>query len=524
MNKKFQIFFGLFLVLISANFISGMDYPSPFVVNNSIDVAIIYGTNSGVSSLEVISAGNLQGNLENKFSIELGDILVKDSKIDSVSNHNLILIGSVGNGCSNSAFEKVLDKSCEEIIEESGISTGHFLVESIENPYAPEKIVLVIMGYQVADVSDAVSYLMANSFDTSVGSKYISFSDSEQEDSQDGYSQKTKTYTKLGTYNVRVGDTISFPDTWAGWTDTYSATILNIDLDPRNDSWYQYTGQPRVYIGGRGVGLVLHDGESANLLLNPVSNIYVMSFTINSIDVEKGVASITVTDPNANNNSDEEKSLSEIVGKVQLIYDDNYITPLDLIILGNLQTWLNEKGVSSEIKKNSEISNDDLDDKVVVFVYNREAVVIYGKDISSSLKLVWAGNIQTHLYEEQGNQLLFVCQDMVKSDKTNSNDLKDYFCKTILNPVNEGNPIEFPNENSYLCNGCKLDNKCYPFGYRKDKRYCSDDFEFIEQKKAEHSCENNFECSSNVCISGKCIDEGFIQKILNWFKKLFGSR
>ena len=66
-------------------------------------------------------------------------------------------------------------------------------------------------------------------------------------------------------------------------------------------------------------------------------------------------------------------------------------------------------------------------------------------------------------------------------------------------------------------------NKCYPLGYRKSGEYCSEDGSFIKQLKAEESCDNTFECSSNVCVSGECISEGLIKKILNWFSRLFGG-
>ncbi|MDP2925603.1 MAG: hypothetical protein Q8N99_04485 [Nanoarchaeota archaeon] len=79
-------------------------------------------------------------------------------------------------------------------------------------------------------------------------------------------------------------------------------------------------------------------------------------------------------------------------------------------------------------------------------------------------------------------------------------------------------------ESVLVCkDSCPLDNKCYPFGYRKGGNYCSDESKFVEQLKADKTCENNFECSSNVCVSSKCVDEGLIQKIINWFKKLFGD-
>ena len=70
---------------------------------------------------------------------------------------------------------------------------------------------------------------------------------------------------------------------------------------------------------------------------------------------------------------------------------------------------------------------------------------------------------------------------------------------------------------------CPLDDKCYPFGYRKSEKFCSDSGAFTEQLKADLKCENNFECGSNVCVSGQCVSEGTIEKILNWFKKLFGG-
>ncbi|PJE81017.1 hypothetical protein COU58_04650 [Candidatus Pacearchaeota archaeon CG10_big_fil_rev_8_21_14_0_10_32_42] len=74
----------------------------------------------------------------------------------------------------------------------------------------------------------------------------------------------------------------------------------------------------------------------------------------------------------------------------------------------------------------------------------------------------------------------------------------------------------------YICYGCKSENKCYPFGFRKGKEFCSDNQEFIFQLESDSTCENNFECSSNLCIDSQCISSGFWQKIMNWFKKLFG--
>lgn len=91
-----------------------------------------------------------------------------------------------------------------------------------------------------------------------------------------------------------------------------------------------------------------------------------------------------------------------------------------------------------------------------------------------------------------------------------------------LEPTEDTGAVEIPNEEDYACNGCKFDKKCYPFGYRKAGDYCSDEYSFVKQLEADQSCENNFQCSTNLCIDNQCISSGIWQKFLNWFKRLFG--
>ena len=75
------------------------------------------------------------------------------------------------------------------------------------------------------------------------------------------------------------------------------------------------------------------------------------------------------------------------------------------------------------------------------------------------------------------------------------------------------------------CNsGCLLNDKCYTFGYRKSGRYCSDNSEFVEELGDEEVCENNFECRSNLCIDGQCINQGMFKKFMSWFRNSFGRR
>ena len=92
-----------------------------------------------------------------------------------------------------------------------------------------------------------------------------------------------------------------------------------------------------------------------------------------------------------------------------------------------------------------------------------------------------------------------------------------------VTPTGETGPIEIPKEETKpICNGCELDNNCYPFGYRKSGKLCSENKEFVEQSSAGNKCENNFECESNICASGECVSQGLIKKVLNWLKRLFG--
>jgi len=93
----------------------------------------------------------------------------------------------------------------------------------------------------------------------------------------------------------------------------------------------------------------------------------------------------------------------------------------------------------------------------------------------------------------------------------------------ILKPKEESIEIIGETEEAnYLCQGCELNKKCYPYGYRKSEKFCADTGSFVEQSKGNAVCENNFECFSNLCIDSQCVSQGLFQKIISWFKNLFG--
>lgn len=83
--------------------------------------------------------------------------------------------------------------------------------------------------------------------------------------------------------------------------------------------------------------------------------------------------------------------------------------------------------------------------------------------------------------------------------------------------------------NSGQCSGCEFDNNCIPYGFRKQLReeetgggavlnmYCDIDGKLKEQKTTDSrgnwaTCQNNYECESNLCSSGECVE---IQKMLS---------
>jgi len=72
--------------------------------------------------------------------------------------------------------------------------------------------------------------------------------------------------------------------------------------------------------------------------------------------------------------------------------------------------------------------------------------------------------------------------------------------------------------------GCLLDSECFPIGTRANGEYCSINGDLAAQKQGRSQCANNFECKSNSCLDGQCVEEGFLLKIFSWLRKLFGDK
>lgn len=96
----------------------------------------------------------------------LGEVLVKDSEVSSVSTKNLIVVGG---SCINSAAANLVGgaKCGADFTTATGIGSGQYLIKSYTGKYSTGKIALLVAGYDVADTVNAAKYLRTQTVDTS---------------------------------------------------------------------------------------------------------------------------------------------------------------------------------------------------------------------------------------------------------------------------------------------------------------------------------------------------------------------
>jgi len=72
--------------------------------------------------------------------------------------------------------------------------------------------------------------------------------------------------------------------------------------------------------------------------------------------------------------------------------------------------------------------------------------------------------------------------------------------------------------------GCRLDNTCVIQGTRAEinntRKFCNINSQWQDQISTGY-CNNNYECSSNLCIDNECVSVGLWRKFLNWLENLF---
>jgi hypothetical protein len=98
-------------------------------------------------------------------STPLGQVLVMDSEVSSVSSKNLIIVGG---SCINSAAATVLGGAyCgAAFTDATGIGSGQFLIQGFDGAYTAGKLALVVAGYEAADTVNAANYLQTKTVDT----------------------------------------------------------------------------------------------------------------------------------------------------------------------------------------------------------------------------------------------------------------------------------------------------------------------------------------------------------------------
>ena len=104
----------------------------------------------------------------------LGEIVVLDREVSSVSSKNLIVVGG---SCINSVAANLVGGAyCgAAFTQATGIGSGEALIKSYGDKYAVGKIALLVAGYDVGDTEKASQYLRnlgPTKIDTSAGKAY----------------------------------------------------------------------------------------------------------------------------------------------------------------------------------------------------------------------------------------------------------------------------------------------------------------------------------------------------------------
>jgi len=113
-------------------------------------------------------------------SASIGDILVKDSEVSSVSSKNLVVLGG---SCINSVAANLVGGAyCGSAwSDKTGVGSGQFLIQSFGDAYATGKVALLVAGYEVSDTSNAGKYLRTQTVMTDAGKKYVGTSSTSAE-------------------------------------------------------------------------------------------------------------------------------------------------------------------------------------------------------------------------------------------------------------------------------------------------------------------------------------------------------
>ncbi|VVB83670.1 Uncharacterised protein [uncultured archaeon] len=152
-----------YIGLYGQHIISTDPADSPVSIEASIPKSI-------ANPLVYINSGDISVSSTTGGATQLGDVLVKDSEVSSVSSKNLIVVGG---SCINSVAANLLGSTCgSDFTTKTDIGSGQFLIQSLASTYSTGKVALVVAGYEAADTVNAATYLRTQTVDTTVGKKY----------------------------------------------------------------------------------------------------------------------------------------------------------------------------------------------------------------------------------------------------------------------------------------------------------------------------------------------------------------
>lgn len=102
---------------------------------------------------------------------QIGNVVVKDTEVSSVSSKNLIVVGG---SCINSVAANLLGGAAcgSGFTDKTGVGSGQFLIQSMASTYSSSKVALVVAGYEADDTVNAATYLINQGVDTTAGKKY----------------------------------------------------------------------------------------------------------------------------------------------------------------------------------------------------------------------------------------------------------------------------------------------------------------------------------------------------------------
>ncbi len=115
------------------------------------------------------------------------------------------------------------------------------------------------------------------------------------------------------------------------------------------------------------------------------------------------------------------------------------------------------------------------------------------------------------------NRICVLLNQSVKRESSEENQDK------VNNPLSSKNK-SISTEPVLQCGGCIENGRCLPIGYRAAGNYCMLSGSFESQRAEAAVCENNFECSSNICSTGKCVRGDLIVELIQLLKRFFGIK